>query len=80
MHHIQNMRRSADFNISDYIVTYYQDGGGLGEVIAAHGEYIKQETLSRELLAQAPADGAYVETLDADGIRATIGARRVSDG
>ena len=78
VHHIQNMRRSADFNISDYIVTYYQDDEGLGDVIAAHGEYIKQETLSRELLAQPPADGAYVESLDADGIRATIGARRVA--
>ncbi|MCI0438115.1 MAG: class I tRNA ligase family protein, partial [Chloroflexi bacterium] len=52
VHRIQNMRRAADFDIADYIVTYYQGDAEIAEVIAAHEEYIRQETLSRQLLDQ----------------------------
>ena len=76
VHRIQNMRRSADFDISDYIVTYYQGGSELDKVISAHSGYIKQETLSRELRKETPAKGAYIEEYDADGLRATIGVKK----
>ena len=76
VHGIQNMRRSADFDIADHIVTYYDGGAELDAVIAAHGDYIRQETLSRELLKAQPADGAYTETLKVNSIEATIGVRR----
>ena len=75
VHHIQNMRRSADFDIADYIVTYYESSPELDAVIAAHSDYIRQETLSRELLNQQP-DDAYIETLKVNDIKATIGVRR----
>ena len=76
MHRIQNMRRSADFDISDYIMTYYQGDSELDDVISAHSEYIKQETLSRELRNELPAEGAYTEEHNADGLQATIGVMR----
>ena len=75
VHHIQNMRRAADFEISDHIVAFYQ-GDALDPVIAAHADYIRQETLSRDLLKQPPADGAHTEPLNVDGIAATIGVMR----
>ncbi|MDE2687517.1 MAG: isoleucine--tRNA ligase [Chloroflexota bacterium] len=76
VHGIQNMRRSADFDIADHIVTYYESSPELHAVIAAHGDYIRQETLSQELVSQSPADDAYTETLKVNAIQATIGVRR----
>ena len=76
VHGIQNMRRSADFDIADHIVTYYDGGAELDAVIAAHGDYIRQETLSRELVNAQPADGAYTETLKVNDMQATVGVRR----
>jgi len=76
VHGIQNMRRSADFDIADHIVTYYESSPELEAVIAAHSDYIRQETLSNELVSQPPADDAYTETLKVNAIQATIGVRR----
>ena len=77
VHGIQNMRRSADFDIADHIVTYYEGSPELDAVIAAHSEYIRQETLSQELLSHSPVDdGFYTETLKVNDIQATIGVRR----
>ena len=77
VHGIQNMRRSADFDIADHIVTFYESSPELNAVVAAHSEYIRQETLSQELLCQSPVDDAYTETLKVNSIEATVGVRRV---
>ena len=77
VHGIQNMRRSADFDIADHIVTFYESSPELDAVVAAHSEYIRQETLSEDLLNQSPANGAYTETLKVNSIEATVGVRRV---
>jgi len=76
VHRIQNMRRSAEFNISDHITTYYQGDAELYKVIDVHAEYIRQETLSVELIKAAPAEGAYVEEQDMDGVAVTLGIKR----
>ena len=78
VHGIQNMRRSAEFDIADHIVTYYESSPELDAVIAAHSDYIRQETLSEDLLSQPPADDAYTETLKVNAIQATIGVRRAN--
>jgi isoleucyl-tRNA synthetase len=76
VHRVQNMRREAGFDIADYIVTYYQDGEGLDEVVSAHGDYIRQETLSRELVNEAPTRDAHTESHSVDGIEMTLGVKR----
>ena len=76
VHGIQNMRRSADFDIADHIVTYYESSPELDAIIAAHSDYIRQETLSQELVSQPPVDDAYTETLKVNSIEATVGVRR----
>jgi isoleucyl-tRNA synthetase len=58
---LQNMRRAANFDVADYIITYYQAGELIKRAITDFGDYIKQETLSRELMADFPPDGAYTE-------------------
>ena len=60
--HLQNMRRSARFAITDHIVTYYQTEEPLvKQVIGVFGGYIGQETLSDELIDGLPPAGAYGE-------------------
>ena len=76
VHRIQNMRRSAGFDIADHIVTYYQGSPRLDEVMAAHGDYVRQETLSRRLVNEQPAAGAYTETHTIDGMEAALGVQR----
>jgi isoleucyl-tRNA synthetase len=60
--HIQNMRRNARFEITDYIITYYQtEEPFIKQVINTFASYIKQETLSQELIDDLPPDGAHSE-------------------
>jgi isoleucyl-tRNA synthetase len=60
--HVQNMRRNAKLNITDHIVTYYRtEEPSIRQVIHSFADYIKQETLSRELLDSLPPGGAHSE-------------------
>ena len=64
---IQSMRKDADFNIEDRITTYYHVEGELAEVFEAWSDYIKQETLSNDLVVGAAPVGAYTDTHNVDG-------------
>jgi isoleucyl-tRNA synthetase len=60
--HLQNMRRNAKFDITDHIITYYQiEEPFIKQVINAFADYIKQETLSQELVDSLPPDETYGE-------------------
>jgi isoleucyl-tRNA synthetase len=60
--HLQNMRRNAKFDITDRIITYYQTKEPLiSQVIGTFANYIKQETLSEELIDTLPPDQTYGE-------------------
>jgi isoleucyl-tRNA synthetase len=49
---LQNMRRSAGFEIADHIMTCYQGDEYIRKVMADFAEYIKQETLSERLVEE----------------------------
>ena len=60
--HLQNMRRNAKFDITDRIITYYQTEEALiSQVIRTFANYIKQETLSEELIDSLSHDETYGE-------------------
>ena len=77
VHRIQDMRRSAGFDIADRIVTYYQGDQDVHEVMESQGGYIRQETLSQRLLAESPAQGAHTEEHTVDGLQVTLGVATV---
>ena len=78
VHRIQNLRRAADFEVTDRIVTYYQAPDEISRVMTGNfADYIRQETLSKELVAGAPQDGAKSESLKVEGMEVTLGVRRV---
>ncbi len=64
---IQTLRKEADFRIEEEIITYYQAGPLLQQVLATYGEYIKQETLSTALTDEpAPAEARQVTAVIGD--------------
>ena len=77
VHRIQNMRRDAGFDIADHITTFYV-GSDLDDVIAAHGDYIRQETLTVELVNAPPPPAAHTEDQSFDGLASTIGLVRAA--
>jgi isoleucyl-tRNA synthetase len=60
---LQNMRRAANFDIADRIVTYYQAKEPVKQAMVDFADYIKQETLSQELVDGVPPKEAYTEKL-----------------
>ena len=76
VHRIQNMRRSAGFDIADHIVTYYGGSPKLDEALSAHGDYVQRETLSTQLLRAEPPADAHTETHKVDGFDAVLAVRR----
>ena len=77
-HRIQNLRKSARFEITDRIVTFYDGPDDVARVMAVHGDYIKQETLSEDLIGSLPEDAANSETAQIEGMDVTLGVRRLN--
>ncbi len=83
-HRIQNLRKSARFEITDRIITYYQGPDDVGRVMAAHGDYIRQETLSDAITPLTPGavpdDAAKSETAKVEGMEVTLAVSRAIAG
>ena len=74
--HLQDLRREADFELSDRITSWCAGGETIARVLAAHGDYVKGETLSVELFAEAPPEDAQQTTFKLDGVDVVAGVRR----
>ena len=77
VHRLQIMRRSAGFDIADYITTYYQGEDYIRQVMTDFADYIKQETLSRQLIEKVPEAGAYTESHKLGGHEILLGVKRL---
>ncbi|MDO8635068.1 MAG: isoleucine--tRNA ligase [Dehalococcoidia bacterium] len=77
VHRIQTMRRSAGFDIADYIITYYVGIDSVEQIMQDQElvAYIRQETLSKELKRGVPLD-AYTEKHKLDGMEITLGVKK----
>jgi isoleucyl-tRNA synthetase len=77
VHVIQNMRRSAGFEITDHIVTWYSGDQNIVGAIRNNSDYICQETLSNELREAAPNPPIYIEDVKLNGERLSLGVERI---
>jgi len=64
---VQNLRKEADFDLDDRIVTTYQAEEELAEAIRTWRDYIAAETLSVEL-TEGPPDSDEANTVDEDQV------------
>lgn len=67
VHRVQNLRKAAGLEISDRIVLYYHGWEGLREVMATYGDYVRQETLSVEVVEGQPPKEAWAQEQQLDG-------------
>jgi isoleucyl-tRNA synthetase len=77
VHRIQNLRKDAGFEIADRIKTYYAGDQTIGDVMRRHADYVRQETLSVELSADAPEHGVHSESANIDGHEVMLAVVRV---
>ncbi len=73
---LQTMRRSANLNITDHIVTYYYGDESIRYMIMEFAEYVKQETLSRELIPALPPNESYSEKHHISGYEISLGIKK----
>jgi len=77
VHRLQIMRRSAGFDIADYITIYYQGDDYMRQVMEDFADYIKQETLSRQLVEGVPGEGVFTESYKLGGYDILLGVERL---
>jgi hypothetical protein len=70
---IQDLRKSAGFDIADRVSTTYSATAGLADAIEKYQDYIRAETLSLELAPGSPPDGAAMAIDSFDGETVTVG-------
>ncbi|MCX6009614.1 MAG: isoleucine--tRNA ligase [Chloroflexi bacterium] len=75
---LQTMRRSAGLDIADHIVTYYQGGDSIQEVMTKFADYIMQETLSRELISAASPGGSHAEKFRISNYEISLGIKKAA--
>ncbi len=62
---VQQMRKSLDFDVLDTIQTKYAASDEVAEALTAYEEFVKQETLTTELVREAELDAETVALNDA---------------
>ncbi len=73
VHRIQGMRRSANFDVTDRIVTYYQGPSEFAGIMqGAFSDYIRNETLSNDLVDGAPSTESATESTKIEGMEITL--------
>ena len=78
VHRLQTMRRSAGFDIADHIITYYQGDAYMKRVMGDFADYVKQETLSTELVEGVPQEGVFTERYNLGGCDILLGVKRLT--
>jgi isoleucyl-tRNA synthetase len=73
---VQTLRKEADFDLDDRIVTTYQADEELAQAIEAWHDYIAAETLSVEIVEGSPDDAVAVSEDTVEGYALTLGVRR----
>ncbi len=73
---VQDARKAAGFDVSDRIALGVEAGGSLAEALAAHRDYVANETLAVEIVEGPLPDAALRAEVELDGLDAAFGVRR----
>jgi isoleucyl-tRNA synthetase len=76
VHRLQTMRKTAGFEIADYILTYYQGDDYVKRVMKNYTDYVKLETLSRSLIDGKPEEGVATETFKLNDRAVVLGVKK----
>jgi isoleucyl-tRNA synthetase len=70
---VQDLRKNAEFDISDRIRVWLQATPGLEQAVQVHREYIEGEVLAIELAFREPPSDAIITTAEFDGETMKLG-------
>jgi isoleucyl-tRNA synthetase len=76
VHRIQNMRRSAGYDIADHIIAYYEADAFIMQSLSSFADYVMQETLAAGLEEGIPDDVDLKETFRISGYSLTLGVKK----
>ncbi len=79
VHHVQNTRKAAGFQIEDRIDIWVEGPEPVAEMLSQFEEYVRRETLGVCLswdTETMPADGAYREELRVNGLPVVLAVKR----
>ncbi len=74
---IQTMRKEAGFEIEDRIHSYYESTDVVREMVESFGDYVKNETLSLELVEGSAPQGAYTKGWELNGEPTKLSVKKV---
>jgi isoleucyl-tRNA synthetase len=74
---VQDLRKSAEFDISDRIKLKVEATPKLAEALKDFEDYVKAETLTVEMKAEKPSEDVPQVTSEFDGETVTVGVERV---
>jgi isoleucyl-tRNA synthetase len=77
MNRVQNMRKDANYEVTDRIKIGYRAEGEMLDAIESRAESIKAETLAEELEGMLPATADYTKTWDIEGVACEISIERL---
>ena len=75
---IQNMRKAADFELTDRILVGLSAHDELKSAIETHKDWIKSETLAVELTLVGTDAATAFDSIDIDGQEVSIAIERVA--
>ena len=67
VHRVQNMRRSAGYEIADHIHIYYEADAFIMQSLSSFADYVRQETLAVSIEDGIPEDTDLEETFKVSG-------------
>ncbi|MCC5913406.1 MAG: isoleucine--tRNA ligase [Balneolaceae bacterium] len=76
---IQNMRKEADFEVTDRIVIGFSGSDDLSEAIASSSETVKTETLAEEIEQRLLEVSDFVKSWEIEGSQCEISIRRTTN-
>ena len=77
VHRVQNMRRSAGYEIADHIVMYYEADAFIMQSLSSFADYVMQETLASSVEEGVPDDVDLKETFKISGYTVLLGVKKV---
>ena len=77
---IQNARKNAGLEVSDFIRVGLETSGSLQKAVEAHRDTIAKEVLAKELMLTRLAEGGYEESAEVEGNAAHDDARKSGGG
>jgi isoleucyl-tRNA synthetase len=77
VHRVQNMRRTAGYDIADHIIVYYEADAFIMQSLSSFADYVMQETLARSIEEGISANADTRDTFRISGYTILLGIRKV---